>query len=131
MRFLTVLFSLLMLNGCSHIVAKQEPICTGVDWWEAGRTEGVAGVPFKDALHETRQRCEGKVDVDAFENGHQAGLIDFCTPAQGLALGRNGLPYDHACPSFLESAFLRNYEAGLKLRSLESQVHVESSSKTL
>lgn len=130
MRILPLL-ALLVVTGCSHIVAKQEPICVGVDWWEAGRTEGVAGVPLKDALTETRQRCEGRIDYDAFENGHEAGLIDFCTPAQGLALGRNGLPYDHACPSFLEGPFLRNYEAGLKLHSLESQVNVDSSSKTL
>jgi hypothetical protein len=123
--------SLLVFTGCSHIIAKSEPVCRGVDWWEAGRTEGVAGVPFDEALDESKQRCQGQIDLEAFENGHDAGLVDFCTPSQGLALGRNGQPYLHTCPSFLEGAFMENYEAGRRLRSLESQVRTEETSKTL
>jgi hypothetical protein len=123
-------FFLLASAGCSHIIAKSEPICRGVDWWEAGRTEGVAGVPLQTALNEAN-RCEGKIDLDAFSNGHDAGLVDFCTPSQGLALGRNGQPYMHTCPSFLEGPFLQSYETGLRVRSMESQVRIDPSSKTL
>lgn len=134
MRIFLALFLpsfVVLMAGCSHIVAKSEPVCRGVDWWEAGRTEGVAGVPIREALDDSKQRCEGQIDLDAFANGHDAGLIDFCTPSQGLALGRSGRPYQHTCPSFLEGPFLQSYETGLRLRSLESQVRAESDSKTL
>ncbi len=121
-------FTLLILTGCSHMIAKPESVCRRFDSWEAGRTEGVAGLPLAEALKE--QQCSD-IDLDAFTNGHNAGLIDFCTPAQGLALGRNGQPYFNTCPSFLEGAFLQNYEAGLRLRTMESQVRTEKPNKML
>lgn len=123
-RFALAALALLSFASCSHVLAAREDTCTAVDWWEAGRTDGAQGLPLAQALAETQRRCNGRsVNLDEFENGHDAGLVDYCTPAQGLALGRNGAQYQHACPSYLEAPFLAQYQMGLRMRALETATH--------
>ncbi len=112
-----------MASGCSHeIVRREAPSCQGLDWWELGRTEGVTGTPLAKALKDSRAHCDttrDTVDLELFTNGHEAGLVEYCSPAQGLAAGRSGLAYENACPPYLEPAFLKQYETGRKVRTME------------
>jgi hypothetical protein len=123
-RILISSLAALTLTACTHAPVREDQSCTGVDWWEAGRTDGVAGLPLAQSLKESNARCDASkhpVDLEAFENGHDAGLVDYCTPAQGLALGRSGLAYENACPAYLEGPFLQQYRIGEKLRASETQ----------
>lgn len=111
-----------LVSGCTH-KPKSTPTeiaCAGIDWWEAGRTDGVAGHSiFK--LDDHKRRCGEAVDSDLYLNGRDAGLIDFCTPQQAFSSGRAGLPYENVCPANVEPDFLRSYQLGARLHALESQ----------
>ena len=121
---LPMLASLLLTVGCAHDFAhtSASATCGGVDWWEVGRTEGLSGTPLAKSLRESQSRCAASsspVDIELYTNGHEAGLVEYCAPAQGLAAGRSGLPYENACPAHLEREFLKQYKAGRKLHSME------------
>ena len=119
-----VAFSMLLTTACTHtsVRAPSGDSCAKVDWWEAGRTEGVAGMPLTKAIQDSGARCVGSthpLELELFQNGHEAGLVDYCTPSQGLVSGRSGLNYDSACPSYLEGDFKRQFEVGKKIHDLE------------
>lgn len=122
LRFVSVLLAGLgaaVAMGCAHeTVHVVESPCAGIDWWEVGRTDGVSGEPLEKSLRESQVRCPN-VDVDLFKNGHEAGLVEYCSPAQGLAAGRSGLAYENSCPPHLERAFLEKYQEGRRIQRME------------
>ena len=52
-------------------------------------------------------------------NGRNAGLVDFCSPASGFDMGRNGEIYYYVCPVDVESQFLARYRIGRRVYQLE------------
>jgi hypothetical protein len=117
-KILILMALTLVSAGCTHLqLTKPEPTCNTVDWWEAGRTDGVAGLPV-DRL-KSYDCPANPSQVDLYTNGREAGLVDYCSPAQALANGRAGNPYLHVCPENLEPAFLTNYKTGQRIRQLE------------
>lgn len=114
------------LSGCTSTPQRKETRCAGIDWWEMGRTDGVAGVEFQKGLAEHAAQCSGTthpVDLTLYENGRDAGLVDYCSPQQGLAVGHSGSRYEHVCPSYLETSFLEQYRVGQRLFDLENEDH--------
>ena len=134
MGLVSILLFSALISSCSHIRPKTDLTCNGIDWWEAGRTDGVIGLPLSK-LQEYKNRCEnaeptsgGATTVakwstyeDLYKNGREAGLVDYCTPQQGVSAGRAGLAYDNVCPENLEHAFISAYAMGARIRALENQ----------
>lgn len=123
MRF-SFLLPLLLLAACTHAPTRESvtDVCAGVDWWEAGRAAGSTGAVRANAEKEAGQRCAGTAHPlakDLFENGFEAGLVEYCTPSQGLATGRSGLNYNKSCPAYLEPEFVKQFEIGSRIHSLE------------
>lgn len=124
LRIAIAFFALLGQMGCTTrtvVVAAPHSECTGVDWWEFGRQQGVAGQGL-ERLFSERKRCDGSenpVAVDAFKNGRDAGLIDFCKPSQAYLFGRTGGSYKGVCPQNLEAPFLSSFNVGRRVRQLE------------
>ncbi len=121
-----ILVAVASLAACTSAPKAKETRCAGVDWWEMGRTDGVAGIALQKGLAEHKLQCEASshpVDLELYENGRDAGLIDYCSPQQGLAVGHAGSNYEGVCPSYLEVAFLAQYKVGQRLHELETEDH--------
>ncbi|HVK60285.1 MAG TPA: DUF2799 domain-containing protein [Bdellovibrionales bacterium] len=120
-KFSVFLVSIAFLAaGCALVPVKTPELsCTAIDWWEAGRTDGVAGLSMEKRNF---SECQlSPTDFDLYVNGREAGLVDFCSPSQALAVGRSGAKYEKVCPENLEPAFLANYETGARIHALESE----------
>jgi hypothetical protein len=124
--FVSLLFAA-ALSGCASVAVDSSPIakspCTNVDWYEAGRSDGVLGYSLAKLEH-YQSLCNGSsspVKSELYTNGRDAGLIDFCSPTGGLEAGRGSVPYEKVCPENLEPAFLSNYGLGLRIHALESE----------
>ncbi|RYZ68358.1 MAG: DUF2799 domain-containing protein, partial [Proteobacteria bacterium] len=118
----TALCLTLLLSACSTTPARKETRCSGVDWWEMGRTDGVSGLTLEKGLKDHSAQCKDSgfpVATDLYENGRDAGLIDYCAPQQGLAAGHAGAKYEGVCPAYLETPFLAQYKIGQRLYELE------------
>ena len=60
-----------------------------------------------------------KFNRELYSNGHDVGLLEYCTTKVGLDMGKDGKAYGHVCPEYLEAGFLRGYDLGTKIRRLE------------
>ncbi len=112
---------LVTTSGCATI-DKNKP-CQNLDWYEIGRQDGVGG-ESPQALERHRGACAGAgepPDEELYLNGHNAGLVDFCTPQRGFEAGKAGQLYELVCPGHLEAAFLPSYEVGRRIHLIEKE----------
>jgi hypothetical protein len=124
-----IFFVSLLVIACTHASPKSPPPlalrspCANIDWYEAGRLDGRSGLPVSK-LGEYRKRCDEtdhKVETEPYENGREAGLIDYCSPTGGVEAGKSGSKYAGVCPENLEAAFLANFERGKRIHDLEAE----------
>lgn len=111
MKTIAISAAALLLAGCSAMSPQE---CRTADWREQGMRdaqEGMARAHFDDI----RQAC-AEAGVAPRQNlyfdGYAAGLLQFCTPANGARWGRQGRSYDNTCPPQLEAAFADRYRDG-------------------
>jgi len=121
--------SLAITAGCASL-SEQE--CRSGDWSSIGYRDGQNGRPLS-RLDEHRKACQQydmTPDVRAYEKARERGLNFYCTPANGLAVGRRGEYYAGVCPEWAETGFIINfnigrdiYEARQRLEHLEKDQH--------
>ena len=106
----------LALVGCATM-SKDE--CLTADWYQVGYEDGALG--YADTrISQHRQACAEygiTTDLRAYQDGHEEGIIRFCTPRNGFVQGRNGYNYTGICPPSLEHGFLDGYDAGREIYS--------------
>lgn len=130
--FFTVL--MMGLSACTTNPPLDRQGCENVDWYELGRRDGSQGLPVN--VYESR-RSECKLESDLalenlYLNGRNAGLVDFCTPANGFEMGRTGQIYYYVCPVDTESEFVGRFRVGRRIFQLEkSNQEVSSQLKSL
>lgn len=116
---MSVVFTL--FSGCSNVkrvrpvVTKQ--LCQQANWRALGFSEAVKGTA-PGAVRHYWQGCSAHgivVDLNAYADGHNAGLGKYCNRAEGYRLGLKGEPYLNLCQGTLEPDFLRGYEQGKKV----------------
>ncbi|WP_350335279.1 DUF2799 domain-containing protein [Coralliovum pocilloporae] len=115
LRFSVFFLFLLSLSACS-LMSKRE--CASADWSSIGLNDALSGFP-SGLFAERASACASHhvaADEEAYRRGYSVGLIKYCTPASGLASGRNGVLYQKTCPKNEEPLFLKAYEAGSKER---------------
>lgn len=98
--------------------------CLYADWQENGYNDGSAGAG-RDTLQARREACEkhGIIpDEEAYLQGYEDGLEEFCTSENGYDKGRRGYNYKGVCPSWLEGSFLIGYNEGRAIYELESRL---------
>ena len=94
-----------------------EDECRVADWRAIGYEDGVSGLAASH-LGERREACaEHGVTPNfaAYQQGREEGLREFCTPASGYRLGRNGRPLPAVCPSELQGEFRNAYKSGREI----------------
>lgn len=102
---------LLLLNACASLTESE---CRAGDWRAIGYRDGQNGRSF-GRIEDHRNACAefGVVpNVTLYREGHARGLLFYCTPTNGLAVGRRGDTYLGVCPPDLEPSFLRYYASG-------------------
>ena len=112
--FISGVVMIVILVGCAT-VSKED--CLLTDWFEIGRMDGIQGKPRSAFQNRARQCLEHGVPVDrqAYYQGHDEGLIYYCTEQNGFELGRQGSPYSFICPPQFEGNFQAGYQKGIQL----------------
>jgi hypothetical protein len=128
MKLLSVIPFLLFIIACSSNPKATES-CQEADWYEIGRRDGANGLPMS-LENKYPGFCEDS-DVNAnralYENGRNAGLIEYCQPANAFELGRTGQFYFNVCPPQLEDSFISAFKKGKKLFQLQQEnVQIET-----
>jgi hypothetical protein len=124
LQFAIVAFA--ALGGCATM-NKDE--CLTVDWRTVGYEDGSAGYSG-DRIGQHRKACAKygvTPNLSEYQAGRDAGLREYCVPANGFQLGSQGGRYNGLCPADLENAFVEAYDSGQHLYTLQSRVQNASS----
>jgi hypothetical protein len=109
----------LHLAGCTGI---SQPECQYSDWRAVGYEDGSQGRPTQE-FATYRKRCANHgvtPDFGAYQQGREAGLVDYCQESRGFQEGSAGRRYAGVCPADSEAGFLHGYHDGRTLHDLES-----------
>jgi hypothetical protein len=122
-------FAKLAVLGCAGLVlascqtiSKEE--CAVTNWRDLGVRDGQQGFPATRIERHSSACAKAGITVDttAYLGGRDIGIRSYCTPANGLQVGRSGSNYRNSCPAELEPAFLRSYLAASQLRRAENRL---------
>jgi len=111
----------LALGGCATL---NESECRTVDWKTIGYEDGNNGYSG-ERIAQHRKACAKygiSPDLGAYQSGRDAGLREYCRPANGFRAGAAGYAYAGTCPPDLEQAFASAYDSGLHLHELRGRV---------
>lgn len=101
----------LLLSACATL---NEAECETANWRDLGQRNGQSGRPASYiAEHEKACARYGlPVDGASWRAGWEVGIRQYCTPQNGLRVGRNGSSYAQSCPADVAPGFERAYSAG-------------------
>jgi hypothetical protein len=127
-KYLAVYVIGLILSGCATMDREE---CQVADWRAIGYEDGAKGRPFS-YLGKHRKACAEfgiTPDLDRYEEGRLAGLVEYCTPRRGYESGRSGQKLNQVCRPPLDKEFelawslgAEVYAARVKLYSSEQQL---------
>ncbi len=102
------------------------------DWRVVGERDGSSGFEPRGQFKRHVKACERVSiipDHNLWHQGYQRGLVNYCTPANGLRVGQSGSTYHRVCPAVSEPGFLQGYVLGdqehkaqLRISSLKSSI---------
>jgi hypothetical protein len=129
MRVILVLITGIVLSSCQSM-SKEE--CAVADWRVVGEQDGAAGYEPQSRFARHAKACERAgvlADQTLWYQGYQQGLPRYCTPLNGLTVGRQGKSYANVCPIGLDMGFREGYSLGSshyrkssEIRSAESRI---------
>lgn len=94
------------------------------DWHEIGRLDGEKG--YDQARFQQHIKACGeygvKPNMEIYNKGREIGLSLYCTPENGMTVGRSGSNYNNVCPANLERDFLKKYKIGKEMYDIDSQM---------
>lgn len=109
---------LVALAGCASLSESQ---CRDARWGEIGRADGRSGAPLS-RLADHAEACAkvGVVpDEPLWRAGREDGLLQYCTAANGRAVGARGGHYAGVCPGASDAEFRRGLTVGRQLADLQ------------
>ncbi len=110
------------LSGCAAMSSEE---CANSDWVAVGFEDGSRGYST-DRFAKHRKACAKHgitADFQAYQEGRDEGLVEFCQPTRGFNLGARGGRYNGVCDVALEEEFLDAYRVGRQLYTLRSNVN--------
>ena len=113
-----------MLLACGGCATMSKDECLTVDWRTVGYEDGAAGYSA-ERIAQHRKACakhDVTPDLDLYLSGREAGLHEYCQPANGFRVGAAGHSYSGQCPVELDHEFSAAYESGRQLYRLQSQL---------
>ena len=121
-----IVLAIAMISGCASMSSEE---CANSDWVAIGYEDGSRGYTT-DKFGSRRKACAKHgvtADFQAYQEGREEGLVEFCQPSRGYNLGVNGGTYYGVCDVAMEEEFLDAYRVGSQLHSLRSNVNNASS----
>ena len=107
------------LSGCASMSSDE---CTNSNWRAVGYEDGSRGYT-SDRFSNHRKACAKHgvtADFQAYQDGRNQGLVEFCQPGRGFNVGASGGRYNGVCAADLEPRFLEAYRIGYQLYSLRA-----------
>ena len=119
--------SVLALGSCATMSEDQ---CLAGDWGQQGYADGRSGqtVSRLEAHTEACAKYGVIPDARSYYSAREDGLREYCTPARGFQVGREGSSYADVCPPQLEEAFLPAYRDGQVVYAAEQALSSARSS---
>ena len=118
---LTTLLAACLLSGCATM---SEEECRTADWRMIGYEDGVAGLSASQ-IGEHRKACAKHnltPSMQAYREGREEGLYEYCRPQNAFRLGEHGSPYTGVCPFDTEEDFIAAYSAGKEIYDVHSSI---------
>jgi len=115
------------LSGCATMSGDE---CATGDWSTIGFEDGSHGYT-SERFGQHRKACAKHgitPDFQAYQEGREQGLVQFCQPSRGFNLGAAGGRYNGVCAAELEQNFLDGFRVGQQLYALRSKVNSANSS---
>jgi len=115
MRVFLTLAAGAVLMGLGSCATMSEDQCLMGDWYGQGRTDGAAG--YADSRLSDHAEACGRhgvtPDANAYYEGHEQGVRQYCVPGRGFRIAVSGGGYANGfCPADLEQDFLYAYSDG-------------------
>ena len=126
-RLVELILIATVLSGCA---AMSEEECVYSDWTAVGYEDGADG-RSSDRFGDYRRACADHnitPDFQAWQQGREQGLIEYCQPLRGFQVGESGGYYDGVCNSRLEPEFLDAFRLGAELYQLRRNLNAIVSS---
>lgn len=101
--------------------------CLTADWYQIGYEDGANGYPLS-RIGKHRKACARHgvaPDMPTYEDGHDRGLVEFCTPVNGYRAGLNGRAAGNVCAGDLHEPFMTGYNTGRDIYLLKREVRKE------
>ncbi|WP_417232569.1 DUF2799 domain-containing protein [Brevundimonas sp.] len=119
--------SVLTLGSCATMSEDQ---CLAGAWGSQGYADGRSGQPVSRLEAHTEACAKYGVVPDArsYYSAREDGLREYCTPARGFQVGREGSSYADVCPPHLEADFLPAYRDGQIVHAAEQALSSARSS---
>lgn len=107
----------IVLAGCGGGATVSQSQCYAGDWETLGYRDGSNGIPASRLLdHQDACVPHGVVpDRESYLAGWRDGVVEYCRPSNGFAVGEQGYVYDNVCPEQLRIDFERAYRAGRQI----------------
>lgn len=118
---LMMLLGTSLLSGCATM---SEEECLTADWRMIGYEDGVAGLSAA-RIGEHRKACAKHnltPNMQAYRDGREEGLYEYCRPQNGFHLGQHGSAYTGVCPFDTEENFIAAYSAGKEIYDVQSNI---------
>jgi hypothetical protein len=115
-----------LTQGCATMSGSE---CQNADWRTVGYEDGAKGTSAS-RVGKYREACAKhgiSPDLNAYRQGREEGLRQFCRPQNGFRLGERGVGYAGVCPPDAEMDFLAAYEAGKRLHDITSSIRYTQS----
>ncbi|RNC93649.1 MAG: DUF2799 domain-containing protein [Oricola sp.] len=112
--------AMMALSSCATLSEEQ---CQVVDWQQLGESDGTRGFPVTYVGQHQEACTKHGISVDAasWQTGWQRGIRTYCTPANGLNVGRTGGINRNACPADMALAFNEAYTVGRRVHDARSE----------
>lgn len=121
LAFCAAMVASLFLAGCATLNKNE---CQTVDWGQLGLQNGQSGEPETYIAEHQKACAQYKLPVDTakWEAGWQKGIRNYCTPANGLAVGQQGRTDASMCPADQMQQFSYYNQIGGRVYSARTEV---------
>ena len=112
----------LLISGCATMSGDE---CMTSDWRAIGFEDGSRGYAAS-RISSHRKACAKHgvtPDLQAYQEGRNEGLYQYCRPSNGFNVGANGGSYNGVCADHNEFQFIDAFNTGRQLYTLRSRVN--------
>jgi hypothetical protein len=109
------------LGGCASLSESQ---CLAGDWQTVGYRDGSSGQSHSALLKHQNACVKHGVtpDREAYLAGWDQGIIQYCQPRNGFALGERGVAFPTLCPDAVVDPFEAAYHDGRRLYLARAEI---------